>query len=183
MVVEPMKWVRKGQEQAPKVERPSRPTALQDHVEKIVGHPKTLPPEKPSCTDCGSTTRKLTRVSPKVMLCATDIRNRRNARRETSRARRVVRVYDISLGEKDLLIQFQGGGCICMEWTGYNGNTRALSIDHDHKTGVVRGALCKHCNDLLGRVRDDPRYFIRMIAYLENPPAVRLFGERIAPEN
>lgn len=92
------------------------------------------------------------------------------------------KTFSITLSEKQELIEFQGGGCICAEWTGYNGASRALSTDHDHKTGVVRGALCKHCNDLLGRVRDDPRYFRRMAAYLENPPAVRLFGKRYAGE-
>jgi hypothetical protein len=139
-------------------------------------------PTKPACTDCGSTSRKLTQISPKVMLCATDIRERKKARRRRQQARRQEKVFGITLEEKELLIEFQGGGCICAEWTGYNGSTRSLSTDHDHGTGVVRGALCKHCNDLLGRVKDDPRYFQRMIAYLENPPAVRLFGERVVPE-
>lgn len=137
---------------------------------------------KPACTDCSSTTRKLTRVSPKVLLCATCTRTRRNKRRVAAQGRRTQRVYDVTLEEKQELIEFQGGGCICKPWTGYNGNSRSLSIDHDHATGVVRGALCKHCNDLLGRIRDDPEYFRRMMAYLDNPPAVRLFGKRIAPE-
>lgn len=136
---------------------------------------------KPACADCGSTTRKLTQVSPKIALCASDIRGRRNARRLAGRAKRSMRVFGITLDEKEMIIAFQGGGCICAAWTGYNGKTRALSTDHDHETGIIRGALCKHCNDLLGRVRDDPAYFRRMIAYLENPPAVRLFGERVVP--
>lgn len=136
---------------------------------------------KPSCTDCGSTTRKLTQVSAKVLLCATDIRNRRNAKRLAGRERRQQRGFGITLAEGDELVEWQGGGCICKPWTGYNGASRSLSTDHDHRTGVVRGKLCKHCNDLLGRVKDDPEFFRRMIAYLANPPAVRLFGERIVP--
>ncbi len=134
-----------------------------------------------ACTDCGSTTRKLNQISPKVLLCAEDIRKRRKAKRLAGQARRQEKVFGITLQERDDLIEFQGGGCICKPWTGYNGNTRSLSTDHDHKTGVVRGALCKHCNDLLGRVGDDPAYFRRMIAYLDNPPAVRLFGNRVVP--
>lgn len=140
------------------------------------------PAVKPACTDCGSTTRQLTQVSPKVILCHTDIRLRKEKRKLAGQARRAKKSFGMSLEEKALVIEFQGGGCICMDWTGYNGSTRALSTDHDHATGVIRGELCKHCNDLLGRVRDDPRYFERMIAYLKNPPAVRLFGERIVPE-
>jgi len=137
---------------------------------------------KPACTDCGSTTRKLTQVSPKVQLCLEDIRKRKKAKKASRQDTYQRRVFGISAEEKQELIEFQGGGCICAEWTGYTGKTRSLSTDHDHQTGVVRGALCKHCNDLLGRVRDDPRYFQRMLAYLDNPPAVRLFGKRVVPE-
>lgn len=170
-----MKWEKRGVAKAPVTMPPPRP-------QKASEPPPVSSGAKEACSDCGSATRKLTRVSPKVLLCATDIRERRKAKRRAAQARRVERVYGLTLEEKEMVIAFQGGGCICAEWTGYNGKTRALSVDHDHGTGVVRGVLCKHCNDLLGRVKDDPRYFEFMIRYLQNPPAVRLFGERIAPE-
>lgn len=133
---------------------------------------------KLACTDCGSTTRKLLYAGPR---CTTCWRIEKKRRKTAGRNRYQQKVYGITLEEKELLIEFQGGGCICAEWTGYNGNIRSLSTDHDHTSGIVRGALCKHCNDLLGRVRDNPEYFRRMIAYLENPPARRLFGDRVVP--
>jgi hypothetical protein len=46
-----------------------------------------------------------------------------------------------------------------------------LSVDHDHKTLLVRGLLCRPCNDLLGHARDDPEFFTRAKVYLEKPPA------------
>lgn len=167
---------KKGQEQVSQVRLPPRPL--------VAPAPPPVSSGKMSCADCNSTTRKLAlaRGTVQTLVCATCARERRNKKRLAGQQRRVERVYGITLEEKNELVEFQGGGCICKDWTGYNGNSRALSVDHDHATGVVRGALCKHCNDLLGRIRDDPAYFRRMIAYLENPPAVRLFGKRIAPE-
>jgi hypothetical protein len=43
----------------------------------------------------------------------------------------------------EALLAAQGGGCaIC----GAKPKTRRLHVDHDHKTGKVRGLLCHRCN-------------------------------------
>jgi hypothetical protein len=47
-------------------------------------------------------------------------------------------------------------------------------IDHDHKTGKVRGILCPCCNTALGKFREDPEIFKAALAYLADPPASRL---------
>lgn len=41
-----------------------------------------------------------------------------------------------------------------------------IQIDHCHKSGKVRGLLCKHCNWLLGHAKDNPNTLARAIEYL-----------------
>jgi hypothetical protein len=139
---------------------------------------------KPACFRCQSTTRKLQQVpGTKTMVgCAACIRERKKEKRAQGQARRQNTVFGITLEEAKAIEKVQDGGCICAPWTGYDGSGgRALSTDHDHKTGEVRGRLCKHCNDLLGRVMDDPTYFRMMIRYLEDPPARKVVGVRVVP--
>lgn len=41
-----------------------------------------------------------------------------------------------------------------------------LCIDHDHRTGKVRGVLCLRCNAALGMLRDNPVYIDKLKEYL-----------------
>jgi hypothetical protein len=61
--------------------------------------------------------------------------------------------------------------------------TKRLHVDHDHKSGLVRGLLCWRCNrKLLPPSGDDPDLFDNAADYLRDPPAVRTIGRVIAPE-
>lgn len=43
-----------------------------------------------------------------------------------------------------------------------------LCIDHDHKTGNMRGILCKKCNSGLGFLNDSLETVLALVKYLEN---------------
>jgi hypothetical protein len=97
---------------------------------------------------------------------------RRRLVKSGTHERRVQKVYGFERGEYGRLYLFQGKVCaICRRATGA---TRKLSVDHDHKTGLVRGLLCRPCNDLLGHLRDDVATAQRIAAYLIAPPARHL---------
>lgn len=48
------------------------------------------------------------------------------------------------------------------------GSTERLCVDHDHKTGIVRGTLCSRCNAALGMLKDNPIYIENLKKYITN---------------
>ena len=78
------------------------------------------------------------------------------------------RQYGISMQQFDKLLEFQKHGCaICSK--PITKLSRRMNIDHDHKTGQVRGLLCSGCNTGLGHLGDDIQGLKRALEYLENP--------------
>jgi len=45
-----------------------------------------------------------------------------------------------------------------------------MQIDHDHRSGEIRGVLCGGCNVALGSARDNPAILRGLAEYLEQPP-------------
>jgi len=55
----------------------------------------------------------------------------------------------------------QDGKCaVCRE-------ERALLVDHDHTTGLVRELLCHHCNTAIGYLRESSAYCYAAARYLK----------------
>lgn len=44
---------------------------------------------------------------------------------------------------------------------------RRLCLDHDHRTGKIRGMLCDACNISLGKFEDNPEWLRRAALYVE----------------
>jgi len=74
--------------------------------------------------------------------------------------------YGVTPVEYARMMVEQNGLCaICKE---QDSRGRALDVDHNHETGVVRGLLCNTCNMTLGKVKDNTELLKSMIAYLED---------------
>lgn len=77
--------------------------------------------------------------------------------------------YGISLDQYRALYEAQGGKCrLCgVEKSAIKGGrAHRLCVDHCHKTGHIRGLLCKSCNTALGAFQDDPIRLQKAIDYL-----------------
>jgi hypothetical protein len=60
---------------------------------------------------------------------------------------------------------------------------RPQCVDHDHRTGMVRGVLCSWCNGMLGGLNDDFGWMTRAAEYLRNPPAIDHDGVVFVPDS
>ncbi len=83
-------------------------------------------------------------------------------------------LFKLSPEQYDIMLAAQGGHCACCPAThdgkiGKDGDERLkkLAVDHDHKTGVIRGLLCTGCNTSLGRLGEDPARIRKLADYAE----------------
>jgi hypothetical protein len=78
-------------------------------------------------------------------------------------ARRLYQQYGITHEDYSQMLESQNGACkICKK----RPQKRRLFIDHNHKTGRIRGLLCGSCNFGIGHLRDDPEILKSALDYL-----------------
>ena len=76
-------------------------------------------------------------------------------------------IYGLTLEDYDAMLLEQNGGCaICSKEETISGKG-VLSVDHDHKSGKVRGLLCDTCNRGLGHFFDNTEYLTNAVLYLQ----------------
>ena len=79
--------------------------------------------------------------------------------------------YNITVEEYDQMFEDQNGVCgICgkPEMAKHqSGCTARLAVDHDHKTGKVRGLLCRRCNFIVGYAKDSKEILLQAALYME----------------
>jgi hypothetical protein len=83
---------------------------------------------------------------------------------EIDRAARVKRKYGIGVQDLQIMADKQNGKC-CICKIDFD-KTHVPCVDHDHRTGAIRGVLCNNCNLGLGRFFDNPEYLQAAANYL-----------------
>jgi len=90
-------------------------------------------------------------------------RNRRNSQ--------LLNDYGISVDDYERMLMEQQGLCACCRqsetYVHSNGKVYALSVDHDHATGKIRGLLCHACNRAIGLLGDSVDRLQAAIDYLK----------------
>ena len=90
------------------------------------------------------------------------------------RKENALRRYGLTEEKYNEILKAQNGGCaVCgkkesaRSYNAKNGAQR-LSIDHDRKTGEVRGLLCFSCNRGMGYLKDSVKLLESAIRYLKS---------------
>ena len=95
--------------------------------------------------------------SGRVAHCKACYQRKNAARSPAERLVRVTKKYNMSPTEWTAMHTSQQGLCmICNKLPTPDSRGRTLVVDHDHRTGAVRGLLCLSCNIGIGHLQDDP---------------------------
>lgn len=60
---------------------------------------------------------------------------------------------DIPVVKQEILKE-QGYKCLLCHYDLRRTESRNICLDHDHKSGFIRGVLCRNCNGVLGKIEN-----------------------------
>jgi len=163
---------------------------------------KTTGPRRKYCSDgCkqnGGEALKRNRAAKSTRACAcgsTDVQKvgkpvcpncrkdpRDNASNWARERRRILRTYNITQADWDVMVARQGNRCAVCETDTPGGRGESWCIDHDHRCcpdkgscgQCVRGLLCSRCNLFIGYAGDNPARLRAGADYVERrqPPGL-----------
>jgi hypothetical protein len=118
------------------------------------------------CKTCHAKAGKADPVKRSKTVRASQVRDPRRYKGNVLRYK-----YGIDMDAYDRLFAAQDGRCAgCGELGAHLASDfpreHKLHVDHCHKTGTVRGLLCRACNMALGSLEDDPARLLGLAAYL-----------------
>lgn len=84
--------------------------------------------------------------------------------------------YGITGQDYHAMAEAQGHVCaVCggVETYKKDNKPKRLAVDHDHRTGKVRGLLCFKCNVMIGQARENSDYLASAMMYLREHDSCR----------
>lgn len=122
-----------------------------------------------NCKACDTLRHKEWRGKNRERLRAYD--NTRYRAKQDRWAAHILRKYNLTPDDYKRMLEHQYGQCAICKTEEPGGNSKRFHIDHDHKTGNVRGLLCSRCNKMIGIAGDDLSVLRGAIEYLVAPQA------------
>lgn len=140
-----------------------------------LGRPQRLP----WCDACGGAGHRHKKpsleVQQKIEIVRAERRKHLRERRlRNATSRQLYEAYGITIEQYEEMLENQGGVCAICGSPPPNDYHKRLNVDHCHSTGLVRGLLCRGCNQGLGNFRDDIDLMLNGISYLSK---TRLLNE------
>lgn len=108
-----------------------------------------------NCAKCGNNVQVRQRSDTGAWRCC-----------EGERAKNRKLKYGLSEEDTQRLFEKQNMKCAVCGTTTFGGRNRNFHVDHDHKTGKVRGLLCHTCNVGIGALGDTYDGVMRAAEYL-----------------
>lgn len=92
---------------------------------------------------------------------------RRVRESENRKIRALIKRYNLTIGEYETIRKRQRNRCAICGIEESKSQKKNLCVDHDHKTGKVRGLLCGKCNSGLGFFQDNTDIIEKALGYLQ----------------
>ncbi len=113
--------------------------------------------------DGKGTNKKVKNICKKCLIDRN--RERREKDPQKFKSYDLMRSFGIKIDDYNKMLKEQNFSCkICL--THQSELKKQLSVDHCHKTGMIRGLLCNLCNTGLGKFKDDVEVMINAVNYL-----------------
>ena len=125
------------------------------------GHVYGAYKKRPRCKDC---LRIENRVYDKRNNKSEEKIKRRENKPFNKREANLMRRYGIKLSAYNELLESQNGVCAICKLPPLEG--KMLCVDHNHKTGKIRGLIHTKCNQAIAFLNDDPNACINAAEYL-----------------
>lgn len=130
--------------------KPCSKCGVDKPLDMFHGHATTRSGKSSWCKDCQNAAARVYGTTP--------------AGRRTRRGNHLRRTFGITLHEYEAMVCSQKGLCAICECRPKSDEN--LHVDHDHRTGEIRGLLCRGCNTGIGLLRDSSPLLLAAVAYL-----------------